>query len=285
MRLAEWWDGGDFVEVDGARIFTRIDGAGERTVVFLHGFPTSSHDWSAVVEQLRGRYRCVSFDYLGYGASAKPPDADYSALIQTDRALAILSALGVAQAQVVAHDLGGILLQELLHRHEEGRLAFTLQQAIFMNSSVFPALYRPTPAQQALVDPVQGPPLARALTRESLAASLAPLFPSRRLSDAEVDDLWTSVQHEGGQLLWPKHLVYMAERARLAAPWEAALAQTRVPLGFLYGLADPISGGAIVERAAAVLPHATTAGLPGLGHFPQVERPDDVADGLAKLLG
>ncbi|MGY3609743.1 MULTISPECIES: alpha/beta fold hydrolase [unclassified Bradyrhizobium] len=282
--LTEWWDSGSTIEVDGHAIFTRVEGSGP-TVVFLHGFPTSSHDWAGVIIRLRDHYRCVTFDYLGYGASEKPTDADYSALIQTDRALAILAALGVTEADVVAHDLGGILLQDMLHRQLAGRLELGLRQAIFMNSSVYAELYRPTPTQLALADPVQGPIISRSLSRATLEAAMATLFPSRRLAASELDDMWDAIRRADGQLLWPRHLVYMAERSRLSPQWEAALSQTGVKLGFVYGAADPISGSAILERASAKLPHARVTALAGLGHYPQLERPDEVADALTKLLG
>lgn len=282
-RLAEWWDGGSTITIGGRRFFTRVEGNGP-TVVFLHGFPTSSHDWAGVIARLRDRYRCVTFDYLGYGASEKPGEADYSALVQTDRALAVLSALGVTEADIVAHDLGGILLQEMLHRKLAGMLELSPRRAIILNSSVYAELYRPTPAQIALADPVQGPLIARSLSRATFEASMAPLFPSRRPIAEEFDDMWDAISRDNGQLLWPQHLVYMAERVRFSQQWEAALAKTSVELGFAYGAADPISGAAIIERARSQLPGAGVTELAGLGHFPQIERPDRVAGALTDLL-
>lgn len=282
--LTDWWNGGTAVELDGRRFFTRADGSG-RTVVFLHGFPTSSHDWAGVIARLRDRYRCVTFDYLGYGASEKPRDADYSSFLQTNRVLQLLERLGIVEADIVAHDLGGILLQDILHRELTGKLPLSLRRAIVVNSSVFPELYRPTPAQVALADPVQGPALARSLSRATFEAGMTPLFPSRRLAEAELDDMWRAIHLDEGQLLWPQHLVYMAERARFAQQWEEAMARTSVKLGFIYGTADPISGIAILDRARERLPNAALIALAGLGHFPQIEHPAHVADAIASLLG
>src|SRR6185295_18337177 len=93
-RLREWWAEGLFIEVEGHQIFTRVRGAGP-TLVFLHGFPTSSHDWAEVIADFAADFRCVTFDYLGYGASDKPQNTDYSSILQTDRALMILRSLGV----------------------------------------------------------------------------------------------------------------------------------------------------------------------------------------------
>ena len=283
MRLHDWWESGQFIELEGHRIFTRSAGSGP-TLVILHGFPTSSHDWTEVITDLSQDYRCIAFDYLGYGASDKPKDADYSSLVQTDRALAILDRLGVEQATVIAHDLGGILLQQLLHRAAQGQSALQITQAIFCNSSVYAELYKPTPMQVALVDPAQGKLLARQISHEGLSAAFAAMFPAHPLEPEQIDDIWTAISREDGQHLWPQHLVYMAERAAAGAAWVDTMRRTTTPLGFIYGLADPISGAQIIAQAEKDLQGARCIGLPGLGHYPQLESPTAFTTALRTLL-
>lgn len=280
IALRDWWAAESFVEVDGHRIFTTSQGRGP-SLVFLHGFPTSSHDWAEVIADLARDYTCVTcvtFDYLGFGASDKPQDANYSSVVQTDRALTILKRLGVTRAIVVGHNLGGIILQQLLHRAQTGTASLAIERAIFANSSVYPQLYRPTPTQLALADPVQGKVIAQKISRTSLEASMATLFPSHPLSADRVSELWEAISTKDGQLLWPQQLVYMKERAELGDAWVAAMHATSPPLGFIYGLADQISGEQILAHAKADLPAAQCIGLPGLGHYPQIESaPDFIA--------
>jgi pimeloyl-ACP methyl ester carboxylesterase len=283
IRLEDWWSEGRFVPLDGHRIYTRDQGTGP-TLVFLHGFPSSSHDWAPVISDLASDYRCVTFDYLGYGASDKPADADYSSIQQTTRALRVLESLGVEQARFVAHDLGGILLQQILYRAAEGTADIAIAQAVFANSSVFAELYRPTPMQLALVDPAQGKALARQISRETLLASLATLFPSHPPTAEVLEDLWTAISRGDGQHLWPEHLVYMAERAEQGGGWVDAMRSAGYPVGFIYGLADPISGEQILARAQHELPTARCVGLPGLGHYPQVEGPAAFTQALRDVL-
>jgi pimeloyl-ACP methyl ester carboxylesterase len=283
-RLQEWWAEGHFIEVDGRRIFTRVTGTGP-TLVFLHGFPTSSHDWAEVIADLSADFRCVTFDHLGYGASDKPPDADYSSIVQTDRALNILQSLGVTGATVIGHDLGGILLQQFLHRALHGQGAsLEIEQAIFSNSSVYPKLYRPTSTQLALVDPAQGKLLARKITRDTLAASMMRIFPAHPPTSDRIDDLWAAISRNDGQHLWPDQLIYMKERADLGEGWVDAMRRTNKPLGFIYGLADPISGEHILNEVETDLPDARCIGLAGLGHYPQIESAQEFSAALRALL-
>ncbi len=282
-RLKDWWAQGRRVAIDGQNFFVNDQGTGP-CIVFLHGFPTSSHDWSDVTADLARDHRCVSFDYLGYGASDKPEDADYSSIEQTSRTVALLRHIGVDRAIIVSHDLGGILLQQLLHESSAGALDLIIEHAIFSNSSVYPDLYRPTPAQLALVDPAHGKLLARNINRTALEASLAAMFPEHPPDADRVDDFWAAISTNDGQLLWPEQLVYMAERAQSGGAWVEAMRRTQTPLGFIYGLSDEISGAQILSHAQTDLPSARCIGLPGLGHYPHVEAPAEFIGALREII-
>jgi pimeloyl-ACP methyl ester carboxylesterase len=283
MRLQDWWAAGRFIQLDSDWIFAMMRGEGP-TIVFLHGFPTSSHDWADVIADLSRDFRCVAFDYLGYGASDKPQSADYSSISQTNRALKILQILDVSEATFVGHDLGGIVLQQLLHCTHQGGVDLRIEQAVFANSSVFSELYRPTPVQLALVDPAQGKTLARQVSRVAFEASIAAMFPAYPPAADLLDDMWAAISRDNGQHLWPEQLVYMAERNDHGGAWVESMKQTPAALGFVYGLADPISGAQILAHAEAELPRARCVGLPSLGHYPQVESPWAFIAALRTLL-
>ena len=81
----------------GERIFTvdapSIGPERHEPLLILHGFPTSSFDYAAVLDGLRAGRRVVLFDMLGYGLSAKP-DRAYTMALQADVAAAFVAALG-----------------------------------------------------------------------------------------------------------------------------------------------------------------------------------------------
>jgi pimeloyl-ACP methyl ester carboxylesterase len=136
----------------------------------------------------------------------------------------------------------------------------------------------------ALVDPAQGKLLARRITRETLGASMATMFPTNPPTSDRVDDLWLAISRNDGQHLWPEQLVYMAERAKLGEGWVEAMRQTRTPLGFIYGIADPISGAHILAEVETDLPGARRIGLAGLGHYPQIESAPEFSAALRAFL-
>jgi pimeloyl-ACP methyl ester carboxylesterase len=60
------------IEVDGAEVFYREGGERTaRTLVLLHGFPSSSAQYQSLMERLEDRYRVIAPDYPGFGQS--PP--------------------------------------------------------------------------------------------------------------------------------------------------------------------------------------------------------------------
>ena len=46
-------------------------GSGERTILFLHGNPTSSYLWRNIMPYVSGENRCIAPDLIGMGDSDK----------------------------------------------------------------------------------------------------------------------------------------------------------------------------------------------------------------------
>jgi pimeloyl-ACP methyl ester carboxylesterase len=62
------------IKINGLNLFYRAAGApGSSAVLLLHGFPTSSHMFRALIPQLAERYYVVAPDLPGFGFSEAPP--------------------------------------------------------------------------------------------------------------------------------------------------------------------------------------------------------------------
>jgi pimeloyl-ACP methyl ester carboxylesterase len=74
-RLETWRSRGVRVSLLGRSVFVVRAGPepdARRPLVLVHGFPTSSHDWSAVLPLLAETRRVLAIDLLGFGLSEKP---------------------------------------------------------------------------------------------------------------------------------------------------------------------------------------------------------------------
>jgi pimeloyl-ACP methyl ester carboxylesterase len=100
------------VNVDGAALFVEERGSG-KPLLLLHGMAGTGADWKRLfdIDQLAQRFRVIIPDARGHGRSTNPSGEFTFARCAHD-VLAILDALGIADAQAVGLSLGA---QTLLH--------------------------------------------------------------------------------------------------------------------------------------------------------------------------
>jgi haloalkane dehalogenase len=106
------------IEVEGSVMAYREAGAGDTTIVFLHGNPTSSHMWRNVIPVLADRARCLAPDLIGMGDSGKP-DIGYRFVDHVRYLDAWFDALGLDDVVIVGQDWGGALGMDWARRHPD----------------------------------------------------------------------------------------------------------------------------------------------------------------------
>jgi pimeloyl-ACP methyl ester carboxylesterase len=116
--------GSAHVTVPGGRILDLPDGEiqaidrGPRAappIVLLHCFSCAIDWWDGMLPQLEARHRVVAVDLLGHGGSEKP-DGGYTPENQAKLVAEALERLGVRDATVVGHSLGGAVAVALAER-------------------------------------------------------------------------------------------------------------------------------------------------------------------------
>ena len=67
------------IEVDGLSLFYRTAGSSTSpTILLLHGFPSSSHQYRKLIPLLAGKYHVLAPDLPGFGFTTVPSDRQYS---------------------------------------------------------------------------------------------------------------------------------------------------------------------------------------------------------------
>jgi len=115
-----------FIKINGVNIFYREAGPKDAPVlVLLHGYPSSSHMYRNLINDLSDKYHLIAPDYPGYGRSEQPPIADfaytfenYSVIVQE-----LLNQLDIKKYSLYLMDYGApvgwrIASQSLLERQE-----------------------------------------------------------------------------------------------------------------------------------------------------------------------
>jgi pimeloyl-ACP methyl ester carboxylesterase len=252
-------------------------------MTLLHGFPSSSHDWAKVAPSLSENHALLLFDFLGFGASDKPREHDYSLHEQADLVQALWAHEGIDETLLVAHDYAVSVAQELLARRAEGKLAVDVRALVLLNGGLYPELHRRQPTQTALLHPEHGPRIGELMDEQLFTGGIAPTFADTYDAAHDSEQMWRSINRDDGQLNTHLLIHYMTDRERHEQRWVSALQQTDVPLSFVWGMLDPVSGAHMAQRIAERLPDAPRLELADVAHWPQLEAPERVARALAGL--
>lgn len=277
------------VEAGGLSLAVHDDGGTGPAVTFLHGYPSSSLDAVPLFDRLRGEARLVTLDLPGFGASAKPPAHAYSIHAATDAVEAVWTHVGVTSTIVVAHDYSVSVAQELLARRlDQPDQPTTIKGVVWCNGGLWSDLHRQTLGQQLLLDPEHGAEFAEAMDEPALTSGLRATWGSRRaMSQAESHGIWRSMEHGGGSKIAHRLLHYVADRRWHGPRWIAALEASPVPMRFIWGDLDPVSGAHVADRLEELLPgwpsERELLRLSDVGHWPPLEAPDEVAAAVRSL--
>jgi pimeloyl-ACP methyl ester carboxylesterase len=291
LDLADWFATGFHVGITLPRfdqtfeIFCRVEGDGP-WLTFLHGFPTCSWDWAKISGRLKSGHRLLMFDFLGFGDSSKPRKHNYDLMEQAHIVEAVWKHFQVGRTGVVAHNYGVSVAQELLARQTEGSLSAALDRMAFLNGGLYSDYHRARPIQTWLGRPVVGSLLARLVTERAFATQFSAIFSKDHpVSAVEIHQHWEAIQRGGGIHVYHRLIRYLADRRTHKARWEAALESSPIPLHFVWGMLDPVSGAPMAEHIHRRLPRADFLELADVGHYPQLEVPETVSARLVEIFG
>lgn len=226
--------------------------------LYLHGIPTSSDDWTPLLERTGG----IAPDLIGFGRSSKAGHLDYSLGGLATFIEELLDQLEVERVRIVAHQWGAAAGAVFAARHPDRVERLTLFNPLpLIDDFRWPAIARwwrrPVLGELLMGSTTKGM-LARALRRGSVAGEA---WPQPRLAA-----VWEQFD-QGTQ-----RAILRLHRSTSPSALEAALREMRVPARVYWGDRDPWLGVAAADRFAARL----GAELEHLdaGHWPWLDRPE-----------
>ena len=257
---------GIFIEINEQRIYAvHQPGEGE-PVLFIHGFGASSVSWRDILSALGG-YDRYAIDLPGFGLSQKGLDLDLRHQTQAEIILAFMDVRQIDSAHIVAHDMGGNIAMHLAQRHPERILSLTL---------VAPALQYDSAGQlpQSLLDFAPLQRWGRILVRWIIPSSTEINLQSAIEQDAVIDDdLIEAYQRTYRTPDWDLSILALARdssQSALAQP----LQSLSVPVLIIWGESDKWIAPGTAEQIETDIPDARRVMLPGVGHLPMHEVPD-----------
>ena len=247
---------GSTFDDNGTTIFYQVTGSGT-PLVLIHGYPLNGALFAHQQAALASRFQVITLDLPGFGRSTAAPGFGTtkpgSTAVYAHYVLDLLNHLGVANAVIGGHSMGGLITQEI-YREAPGRvLGLILIDTIAAGAAPIEVGEWAGYGVQATQFGV--PSIINTVTPQLLTGAT-------RLGDAatttEIEDMIAEASVAGAQA--------GAETLALRPPYTAQLATTNVPVLVIEGEADPVYGFGIAQALAQQVPHGTLALIPGASH-------------------
>lgn len=294
--FAQWQDGGTELrwrsttaanDDQEVAVFSRRCGTpGAPALVLVHGFPTSSIDYFALVGELSADFDIFLLDFPGYGLSDKPPEPYVYSLYDDARlvAHAITQVWGLTEYRMLTHDRGssvGMIAVGMLAAQDPPAVPVDL---ILTNANIYLPLSNLTAFQTALLDPATARATAAATTPELLAAGMgaSTFMPRRTPEDPEIAALAKCFAHNDGVRVLPDTIQYLHERAAGETSWLEALSTSEVNTTVVWGIHDNVSPLRVPNYVWQTYLRTKPGRnrywvLPGADHYLQCDAPKQLA--------
>ncbi len=246
--------------------FTEQGELGGEPIVCLHGLSDSSFSFSRLMPLLAGEGRRVlALDQRGHGDSERP-ESGYAIDDFASDTVALLDELGIERATIVGHSLGSISARRVAARFPDrvSRLVLIGAIATPVNSAVLDL----EDAVEALEDPVPA-----VFVREFQESTIEHPVPQEFLERVVNESLKLPAR------------VWRGVIAALVDFDDASdLGRIEAPTLLLWGEKDAYFPLEEQRTLEAGIPDARLVVYPGTGHAPHWERPERVAEDIARFL-
>ena len=273
------------IDLDDPVHYADFGGTGA-PLVLIHGLGGSLTNWLAVAEGLTSRFRVFAPDLIGFGrtplAGRKPGIPEQSAMLAR-----FLEHVGGGPAVVVGNSMGGLVAVQLAADHP------ALVSRIILVSAALPReLGTRVDGTVALMFALYMTPFLGEAVLRRRAAAMGPegvLRDTMRLCGVDPDALPAHTIDRSVALIEGREDVPAMDKAFLDAArsllrllidprrYRQAMESIQAPVLLVQGDEDRLVPAAAARDVAARLPHWQYLELPGVGHVPQLQVPDQVA--------
>lgn len=271
-----------FADINGIQVHYKGAGAGEPTIILLHGFGASTFSWREVIDPLADIGTVYAYDRPAFGLTERPltweqGNNPYSPEAQVEILIGLMDNLEIDQAVLVGNSAGGTVSLNAALAYPDRVKGLVLVDAAVYQGGGAPALFRPLLGLPQLDH--LGPLLARQISSRGDDFITSAWSNPALITDEILQEYRKPLQAENWDLaLW--ELTKASRESNL----ESNLGSIMVPALVVSGEDDQIVPLEYSLRLAEDLPNAALVIFPDCGHLPQEECPALFMDALKQFV-
>ncbi len=255
-----------YATVNGIRLHYLESGAADRQpLILLHGIARVAHNFDHIAPRFLDEYRVIAVDMRGHGDSAWDAGGAYMVEDYVADVEALIVALKLNNIVLWGNSTGGRVAQMIAGRHPEWVAAVISEDV--------------GPERPAAISNRRAARMAREAegwaTREELLAYMKKDTPQMP------DPLLRHFVEHGAKVRADGRLFYKRDPKILDGfvPTElwATISRIKAPILYLLGGASDIVPPETQAQLKSTLPRVEIVTMPGLGHYPSDEKPDEMA--------
>ena len=247
---------------DGVKLCFEEAGAGTPLLLFVHGWTCDHTFFAPQFEYFQRAHRVIAVDLRGHGESDKP-EQEYTMAALADDVRWLCEQIGAAKPVVIGHSMGGLIALVLAARYPDVPAAIATLDSLIVPTAELREMV------PALVAALRGPAF-REMQRQ-LVSEMLFLPTDDAARKARILDTMSSA---------PQHVMASAFEHLCTCDTADAAAACKVPFLALY--AEPVRSD--LAQLRALCPHVKTGQTVGVGHFHQLEAPEQINPMIARFL-
>ncbi len=258
-----------FIDIDGVKVHYADEGEGP-VLLLLHGVCASLYTWDGWVKELKGHYRIIRFDNVGFGLTGPAKKPVYTIDNYVKFLHKFVTAMKLEKFSLVGNSLGGYISWNYCLAHPE-----RLEKLILIDSAGY-NMEAPWLMKLATF-PLMRPIVRRMMPRYFLNKALAEVYgDEKRLTTRNRNLYFDMAMREGNKSAWVDIFVEMMKEAKNPR-LSRRIKDIGVPTLVMWGRKDAWIPVSHVKCWKKDLPEARYIIYDGVGHIGMEEIPVQTA--------